>query len=319
MNRLRALAPTWPEVRAVGRWLWVPAHAPRIERPDAPDSGLVDLLAPEFTTVHDVLERLHEAEMRLRAVDDRRAVFLTVYTRMTEQVQVALDAGEFNDPEWVADYLVDFANAYREAFVAYERESYDEVPPPWRVAFDAALAGDTLVLQDALLGVNAHINYDLTYTLASVGIDPERTLKHADHDHVDVILGRLVDAVQDTLVDVYDALGVSNADVLLGDVDEQVMLIGLTTGRDFAWANAVMLADLPVAPARRLVEWRLRAVALGAAHLIRRSTPSPSTSARIRQLERDANTAASFAAQLDRHAPRRRPGAIDAEPTESDT
>lgn len=277
------------------------------------------LVEEPYRSVGETHRRLTELLEAFDARGDRRSAFLTIYARVTGAVGDRVESGWFDDPEWVADYLVDFANAYREAFVAYERESYDEVPPPWRVAFDAALAGDTLVLQDALLGVNAHINYDLTYTLASVGIDPERTLKHADHDHVDVILGRLVDAVQDTLVDVYDALGVSNADVLLGDVDEQVMLIGLTTGRDFAWANAVMLADLPVAPARRLVEWRLRAVALGAAHLIRRSTPSPSTSARIRQLERDANTAASFAAQLDRHAPRRRPGAIDAEPTESDT
>lgn len=307
MNRFAALVPTWPELRAAVRWAWLPAHAPTIERPEAPDSGLVALLEEPFTTVHEVLETLAETEMRLRAVDDRRAVFLTVYTRMTEQVQADLDAGGFQDPEWVADYLVSFANAYRRAFVAYERGDVEDVPAPWRVAFDAALAGDTLVLQDALLGVNAHINYDLAYTLDEVGIDPERRTKHADHEHVDAILADLVDAVQRTLVDVYDAIGVPSADAIMGDLDEQVMLLGLTEGRAFAWANAVLLADLHSPYTRRFVDWRLRTVSLGAAHLIRGASVDDRTRRQVRRLETDADAAATFARHLDEHVPRRNP------------
>jgi len=299
VNRFGALLPSWPEVRAAVRRLWVPGNPPPAQRPEPPDEDLVDLLSDPFESTGDALDRLATAELRLRSLDDRRAVFLTVYTRMTEQVQAEIDSGGFENPAWIADYLVSFANAYRRAFVAYERGDYDAVPAPWRVAFDASLTGDTLVLQDALLGVNAHINYDLAYTLDEVGIDPDRETRHTDHDHVDAILADLIDVVQETLVDVYDAIGVPSADAILGDLDEQGMLLGLTEGRAFAWANAVVLADIPAPFTRRFVDWRLRTVSLGVAQLVRSASLDEYTRSQIRSLEQDSNAASTVATQLD--------------------
>lgn len=300
MNRVRALVPTWAEARTLARWISRGPGFSAGDWRDAPDSDRADHLASPFTSIPDVLDRLGELEADLRAADDRRAVFLSVYTRMTEQVQTEIDAGGFEDADWVSAYLVAFADEYRRAFVAYERGDYDAVPWPWLVAFDAALTGDMLVVQDALLGVNAHINYDLTDTLHTVGIDPDRPTKRADHDHVNAILASLVDTIQDTLVDVYDALGVSDIDSLLGRFDEYLVLAGMAGGRDVAWANAVLLADTPAPFGERFVQWR-RALSGAAAEVVRRSTPSDTLLDSIRGLESDAGTAASFAEELDRH------------------
>jgi len=151
---------------------------------DEPDAALLDLVATPFASVTDVDERLARTESYLRGRGDRRAVFLTVYSRMTATVRTAIDDGAFVDPDWAAAYLVAFAERYRRAVVAFERRTFESLPRPWLIAFAAAARGETLVAQDALLGINAHITYDLTYTLGDVGIDPDRDAKRADHDRL---------------------------------------------------------------------------------------------------------------------------------------
>lgn len=304
---LGAIVPSASEARSILRAILASDYTVTRTTPIDPD--LVALLEAEFTTTDTVLTRLGAAERHLREQGDRRSVFLTVYTRMTEQVLAGIDDGAFRNPDWVSDYLVSFGNAYRRAHLSYERGDYDDVPVPWRIAFDTALSGDVLVLQDALLGVNAHINYDLAYTLDEVGIDPDRSDKHADHDHVNAILADLVDTVQEALVDVYDALGVTSADTLLGNLDEQLLLLGLTGGRAFAWENAVLLADGPGWLTSPLVEWRLRTASTGIAHVLRSTRLDPRMRDRLRDIEVDANTLASFAEQFDDH--------LEPEPTET--
>lgn len=297
VGRLGAILPSAAEARSILRAVLAGDYT--VTRTTPADPDLVALLEAEFTTTDTVLTRLGAAERHLRDQGDRRAVFLTVYTRMTEQVLTGVDDGAFRDSDWVSDYLVSFGNAYRRAHFAYERGDYGDVPVPWRIAFDTALAGDTLVLQDALLGVNAHINYDLAYTLDEVGIDPDRLDKHADHNHVNAILADLVDTVQAALVDTYDALGVTSTDTLLGPLDEDLVLLGLTGGRAFAWENAILLADGPGWLTSPLVEWRLRTASTGIAHVLRSTRVDPLVRDQLRDIEVDATTLATFADQFD--------------------
>lgn len=222
-----------------------------------------------FESVEDARIRLNEVEATFRAAGDRRSVFLTVYTEMTEAVEAGLESGFFDDPAWVDRTLVTFANHYRRALVGYERDKRHRVPPPWEVGFDATLGGSTLLLQDALFGVNAHINYDLTYALDEVGIDPDRGRKFDDYARINRILERLVDTVQEALVEIYDAEHVATLDPLLGPVDEELVFHGLRSGRRFAWDNAEILADHGGSFRNGCVDWRVRNVSTGIALLIR--------------------------------------------------
>lgn len=313
VGRIGAILPSAAETRSILRAVLAGEYA--VTRTTPADPDLVALLEAEFTTTDTVLTRLGAAERHLRDQGDRRAVFLTVYTRMTEQVLAGVDDGAFRDPDWVSEYLVSFGNAYRRAHLTYERGDYGDVPVPWRIAFDTALLGDALVLQDAFLGVNAHINYDLAYTLDEVGIDPDRPDKHADHNHVNAILADLVDTVQEALVDVYDALGVTSADALLGPIDEQLVLLGLTSGRAFAWENAILLADGPGWLTSPLVEWRLRTASTGIAHVLRSTRVDPRVRDQLRDVEDDATTLAAFATRFDDRLAADPPGPTDEQPT----
>ncbi|WP_280587765.1 DUF5995 family protein, partial [Halorubrum sp. Boch-26] len=235
---------------------------------DEPDPALLDLVSTPFASVADVDERLGRTESYLRERGDRRAVFLTVYGRMTATVRDAIDDGAFTDSEWAASYLVAFAERYRRALVAFERRAFASLPRPWLIAFTAAARGEALVAQDALLGINAHITDDLTYTLDDVGIDPDRDAKRADHDRINAILARLVQTAQDALVETYAAVGIDGIDRLLDPLDDRLALLGLKGVREFAWRNAVLRADLPAWAGEPYVDWRTETVATGAAAVV---------------------------------------------------
>jgi hypothetical protein len=261
------------EVAALGRdHVTDPALVERVERP--------------FDSVDDAHDRLRDLESRLRAAGDRRAVFLTIYTRMTAIVRAAIADGRFADPGWMRRYTVTFADYYRRAFLAFERGDLGAVPDPWRVAFGTAVEGTALVAQDAFLGINAHINYDLALTLRDVGLDPDRARKHADHRRIDDVLAGLVDAQQEALADLY-APGLQSVDASLGRFDERLSLVSMTGGRAWAWRVAVVLTDVGWTPARRYAGWLLHTTATGGAFFVRSAPGDSGLLAALRRVERD--------------------------------
>lgn len=301
MISLRAVLPTSAELEALlaayRQGVGVDADALVAELADVggdPDATLVDPLAEPFSAVADVADRLARTEATLRDRDDRRSVFLTVYVRMTEAVAAAIEADEFADPEWVASYLVAFAEHYRRAFLAFERREFDALPRAWLVAFGTAARDDALVAQDALLGINAHISYDLTYTLRDVGIDPHRGRKRGDHDRINDVLARLVSVVQGALVEVYAAAGVAGVDALFDPLDDRIALLGLEGSREFAWRNAVLLADLPPWLATEYVGWRARTVSSGVATLIASPRIGPESRRRLEAFEANVPVLTEF-------------------------
>ncbi|WP_200530294.1 DUF5995 family protein [Halorubrum sp. LN27] len=299
MTPIRATVPTAEEARALLTGIrrtagpGVDAVAADLAA-DEPDAALLDLVTAPFASVDDVDERLARTESYLRERGDRRAVFLTVYSRMTATVRTAIDDGAFLDPEWAASYLVAFAERYRRALVAFERRAFEALPRPWLIAFAAGARGETLVAQDALLGINAHIVYDLAYTLDDVGIDPDRDAKREDHDRINAILARLVQTVQDALVETYGAVGIDGIDRVLDPLDDRLALLGLKGSREFAWRNAVLLADLPAWLADRYVGWRAETVSTGAAAVVLAPDIDAEAKAHLRESEAEADAAAAF-------------------------
>ena len=91
---------------------------------------------------------------------DPRAAFLECYHMMTGNMLDALEACEFQDGAWVNRLLHRFADYYFTALDAYERQPA-QAPAVWQLAHNRAFEPRTPVLQKLLLGVNAHINYDL--------------------------------------------------------------------------------------------------------------------------------------------------------------
>lgn len=225
------------------------------------------LVANPFKSMNDACDRLEQLESLLLDQSDRRAVFLTVYTEMTAETIRAIEADEFIDSVWMEQYLIRFAEYYRRAFHNYERGAFTEVPDPWIVAFGTALRGDELVMQDALLSINAHINYDLALALSDLCLNPDRPDKYADHNRVNEILHRLVSVQQELLSRKY-ASGLSRIGDQLGQLDDVVASLGLRTAREKAWQVAVVRSDFKWLPIKGYTRWLLNRTATGGAYLL---------------------------------------------------
>lgn len=249
-----------------------------------PDRELLALVDEPFESVPDAEDRLTRLDQRLRNHGDRRAVFLSIYVRMTEEVREGLAKERFANADWMRSYLVTFANYYRRAFRDYERGEFRAVPDPWRIAFGTALRGDGLVAQDAFLGVNAHINYDLGLTIRDVGIATNRAEKYADHNAINDILADLVDAQQEMLAERY-ASGLDEVDAALGRLDEVFTLVSMTEGREQAWRIAVVLTDVHWSPVTTTTRWLLRVTATGGALFILSPNLDPTLVEALRQVE----------------------------------
>ena len=110
----------------------------------------------------------------------------------------AVGDGLFEDPEWVERWDVVFAELYLDAHDADRAGDTARVPRPWQLAFDAP--AQLPALRHVLLGINAHVNYDLPQAMLSVisprdFADPELIARRRrDHERIDTVLAGRVKA-----------------------------------------------------------------------------------------------------------------------------
>jgi len=215
---------------------------------------------------------------------DRRAIFVTLYGIVSHEMRTRIAQGAFEDPPWVHQYTVAFANLYLDALEAYDRGDMDAVPRAWRLCFDAAKSGNGLVLQDMLLGVNAHVNSDLSLALTRVSIEPDRARRRLDHDAVNAVLGSVTERATERLAELY-AAGLTALDDCAGEVDEMISLFSLEVARDSAWESAVALANARTAAERALVARLIASRAAVVARLLLAPSRNPLFMAACRRAE----------------------------------
>ncbi|HEX3223669.1 MAG TPA: DUF5995 family protein [Nocardioides sp.] len=165
--------------------------------------------------------------------------FLGTYLRTTLAVGKAVDAGEFEDPEWVERWDVAFAELY---LTALDTHLSGAVPSrPWRLAFDAP--PDLPALRHVLLGINAHVNYDLPQALLAVISDDDFTdaslmaTRRRDHERIDSVLAGRV-AAEDAELSVH---GRTLTDRLLQPLNRLSSRRFLREARTKVWHNTEAL------------------------------------------------------------------------------
>jgi hypothetical protein len=196
-----------------------------------------------------IVKRMTTLVDQWEAARDRRAIFLGCYRLMTLNMLDAIDAGRFHDGVWVSDLLQHFTDYYFNALALYEQSDV-ATPPVWQLAHDATRDEAVTTLQHLLLGVNAHINFDLVFTLVDQ-LTPEwadlslerREQRHADHELVNRIIGETVDAVQDEVIDRHSPW-FEFVDKMLGPVDEWLTSHLIAHWREEVWSHAVRYLEL---------------------------------------------------------------------------
>jgi hypothetical protein len=190
-----------------------------------------------------VIREMRERWGPLDASCDHRAVFALTYLRTTEEFASTIegDPDFFTGRRWIRHEDAVFAQLY---FRAYDRHARGRsVPEAWRIAFESAASPNVTGIGDLLLGMNAHINRDLPYTLAHVGLRRRNgEPRKRDHDKVNVFLDRVIDPLQVELARRYDpSFQVTDAEP--SPLDEVGALQAVRGFRENAWRNAERLVE----------------------------------------------------------------------------
>ena len=202
--------------------------------------------ADQLTGIPGVLSRMDALLAAMPSDLTTQRTFLSTYRRTTIAVGKRVEEGRFEDPAWVDRWDVAFADLYVSALEAHLAGG--PVSRPWRQAF--AAPADLPVLRLLLLGVNAHINYDLPQALLAV-TGPEDFAKPAllarrqrDHERIDTILAGRVSAED---AELSAASRVTTLDRVLRPLNQAGSKRFLREARQKVWHNTRELHDARLA------------------------------------------------------------------------
>jgi hypothetical protein len=217
-----------------------------------------DLCWDDGGVMAELIGRMTVMLESLQARGDQRQFFHATYLRTTIAVARDIERGGFIDGAWVERWDVAFAELYLDALsasLAGRRSAR-----PWDIAFGAAPG--LPALRHVLLGMNAHINYDLPQALLAVISDEEFgdaaliARREADHRAIDRALGARVGAEADELAKISGPA--PRLDRLLRPLSQLGTQRFLREARVKVWANAIALSHArrqgPDVYARRLAE-----------------------------------------------------------------
>jgi hypothetical protein len=161
-----------------------------------------------------------------------------MYSQVTAAVAARCEAGKFANPAAMVSFAETFADFYLGA-----RRGTRPTPGCWSSAWSVADEQDLLVVQHLLLGINAHVNYDL----------PRAVVELADRTGSLSAIRADFDAINEVLFQTYRgfsrclnrAARWTNAALVLGG--ERVFHFSLRRARQQAWEAAENLFVLDAA------------------------------------------------------------------------
>lgn len=204
----------------------------------------------QATDIDDVLVKLGLIIERHRGRNNPLAFFPAVYRATTARVRAGIQSGKFADGPRMNRLATVFANRYLAAFDIAEAGG-GRPARAWQAAFDAAARPHTMILQHVLVGMNAHINFDLPLAvIAAAGAGAVGELEK-DFLAINRILADLLDPVQ-AVIDRFSPL-LSILDRVGGRTDEALVTFSINNARDEAWHEATRLAAEPESQRERSI------------------------------------------------------------------
>ena len=190
------------------------------------------------TTIDEVIAQMDRVIERCIRERSRLGYFAVLYRNVTVRVRDAIAAGRFEDGPRIERFDVIFASRYLDAI---ERFWGNQQPSAsWAAVFQARDAWSPIILQHLLLGMHAHINFDLAIAAAQAAPGSELPALKRDFDEITILLNEMTDNIQERLEKVSPWLGL--IDYAGGRTDETVLAFAMKAARDLAWKVAQELS-----------------------------------------------------------------------------
>lgn len=188
-------------------------------------------------SIDEVLKRLDNIIDQTVDLNSFLCVFAFVYRETTYGVKIAIEDERFEDAKRMEKMDVIFANLYLQAF--YHFQCSKSLSKSWEFAFQSKEDGITLV-QHILLGMNAHINLDLSIAASEVSKGKNIMDLKRDFMVINDILEELTNSMQRDLSRVSFLMRL--LDFFGFRTDEKIINFSIKKARDFAWLNAMELS-----------------------------------------------------------------------------
>jgi hypothetical protein len=208
---------------------------------------LAEVAAYRPKDIDEALEAMRSALDFFHREQDQRAIFLRAYYLITLAVhQAVYRRGRYSnriffDEAWIKRLAGKFSSLYFQSLTTGERPG----ERAWKLAHRLAASGESSVFQDMLLGLNAHINYDLAYGIYLNLKEFEDGREHLllprrkfDHDQVNNILVNSIPLIQEVLTRDYGGEMLALGE-LVGSLDELLAGVGLKYYRERVWWTAI--------------------------------------------------------------------------------
>lgn len=208
------------------------------------DARLKALAERETATIADVVDVLAEvattAAETERGPDDGIACFSRLYLQITRDVQDAFAQGQlFHSGDFILQLDVAFARRYLDALRDHT-DGGSEAPACWELLFRRRQV-DLAEWRFAVVGVNAHVNFDLAFALLDVWERHETPLtttadQYADYLAINTIFHNRMDQLcEDNEVPWTDWGRDGGIVDRIGNLVGDILVRGT---RDFAWTQA---------------------------------------------------------------------------------
>ena len=203
-------------------------------------------------TIHCVAgleRRLARQFERHHAECDHLAVISYSYLEITRGLLADLagprDGALVTHRHWMEYLITNFSNRYFRAFRRYAHGK--PVAESWRITFETAATGDANAGQEVLLFSNAHVQHDLPYAYAKLGIETRSgRSRKPDHDAVNAVNARVFDGIEKFIAAHYDP-SFSLIDVPFVPIEEVSTMELIKMWREQAWRSAerLLAAETP--------------------------------------------------------------------------
>jgi hypothetical protein len=210
--------------------------------------------AGKIRCIDAVIKEMDRRLDRSAAKCDHDAIFDLTYLRTTEQFRRAsTTSGFFEDPPFLNHWAGVFATYYFDAYDDWQAGRKSSVPVAWKVAFEAADKRQVSAGGNLLLGMSAHVNRDLPFVLAEIGlVKPDGSSRKRDHDKVNEFLNRVTEPLIAEVARRFDP-SISGLDVQGTQLDATTLFQAIVVWRETAWRNAELLVAAKSAAARATV------------------------------------------------------------------
>jgi hypothetical protein len=208
--------------------------------------AMAAVLSDQPTDIGGVISKLQQVQSILddlppSRANNRVAAFNDLYLRITRRVDGALSSGA-TEPDFLELLDVEFGKRYFDALDLWNRDD-DATPDVWEVLFKRARDEQMSTLVAAMLGVNAHINHDLSLALIATWNElgaPEDDVPHPDYLLVNEIIYEEIPPLRQGFSTEWQLA----IDGFVGPLDDWSQRLLVTVTRAHAWDQARRLWQL---------------------------------------------------------------------------